>query len=533
MPNAACPNFREIKVRFIEIKKIILHYLDAGHDIMATEKEDWSFVGKTNKRDKRGNGGKCKHKTAAAGGSSASFSSSSSSSSSGKLNSHVAKARATYNTLNACTEEDTDEAAQILVQRVLAVANLLKNTAFWAGFCQVLQEKYGSNGNITPFSRPFEHLLVLGIGSFSTQHSSLLQMALACLLLQTLVEDEKEKEKETETEKEDEEREVGAVPASSAAMKEAPLQDKDSANDTSRYPYRGSTFDPVYSPLERRACIALGLMILPDLTGRYTLPIHTRAQQSVTIDSSKSSASAPASAAVSASSISVSISASTLPTLCFMPHCPYILYGNLLWSNWDAMREGNIVIIGNSFQTYALRAVTRIPVQVPVPVPVEPVKEGTEANIDTDKNMTMKSAPPVIPVDCLSLASFYTVEESLFKATYAKHSSSSLGVAHTDSSPAGQALAYMDSAFNDTCLLWFPAARGRLNKSATATATATASATASSVAVKVRESKSKSKEKNKNNHVNVTGAERGLELQLPVRPSEESVDMWNLLYGQY
>lgn len=35
------------------------------------------------------------------------------------------------------------------------------------------------------------------------------------------------------------------------------------------------------------------------------------------------------------------------PTIFFMPHCPYRLYVNLLWENWDNL--GEIIILGNRY----------------------------------------------------------------------------------------------------------------------------------------------------------------------------------------
>lgn len=40
-------------------------------------------------------------------------------------------------------------------------------------------------------------------------------------------------------------------------------------------------------------------------------------------------------------------------TLVYMPHCPYRLYCNVLWSLWG--RLSTVCLVGNSFQSYALR----------------------------------------------------------------------------------------------------------------------------------------------------------------------------------
>ncbi|KAK4264746.1 hypothetical protein QN277_025878 [Acacia crassicarpa] len=40
------------------------------------------------------------------------------------------------------------------------------------------------------------------------------------------------------------------------------------------------------------------------------------------------------------------------PTLFFMPHCPIMLYDNLLQENWKSSSLRNIVILGNSFDNY-------------------------------------------------------------------------------------------------------------------------------------------------------------------------------------
>jgi hypothetical protein len=46
-------------------------------------------------------------------------------------------------------------------------------------------------------------------------------------------------------------------------------------------------------------------------------------------------------------------------TFFYMPHCPYSLYNKILWSNWgDNLRQ--IVILGNSFQSYSLRRLVNV-----------------------------------------------------------------------------------------------------------------------------------------------------------------------------
>lgn len=41
-------------------------------------------------------------------------------------------------------------------------------------------------------------------------------------------------------------------------------------------------------------------------------------------------------------------------SVCFLPHCDLPLYNNLLWANWNLKQLSELVIIGNSFQSYEL-----------------------------------------------------------------------------------------------------------------------------------------------------------------------------------
>jgi len=40
------------------------------------------------------------------------------------------------------------------------------------------------------------------------------------------------------------------------------------------------------------------------------------------------------------------------PTLFFMPHCPLVLYENVLEANWTSVNLNKIIILGNSFNRY-------------------------------------------------------------------------------------------------------------------------------------------------------------------------------------
>ncbi|KAJ8327176.1 hypothetical protein QVD99_004972 [Batrachochytrium dendrobatidis] len=43
-------------------------------------------------------------------------------------------------------------------------------------------------------------------------------------------------------------------------------------------------------------------------------------------------------------------------TLFYMPHCPIMLYNNVIKSNWDTGQYTKLAIIGNSFETYDLNS---------------------------------------------------------------------------------------------------------------------------------------------------------------------------------
>lgn len=44
----------------------------------------------------------------------------------------------------------------------------------------------------------------------------------------------------------------------------------------------------------------------------------------------------------------------TVPTLYYLPHCPFALMHNLLWSNWNSESLANVFLISNSFEMLTL-----------------------------------------------------------------------------------------------------------------------------------------------------------------------------------
>lgn len=292
-----------------------------------------------------------------------------------KLDKQVAYARSSAMALREC-EDDTADAVDKLSQQIRDVAALLQETLLWKGFLGTLEGRYGT----APGTRPFAHMLVLGVGSFATQPCALLQLALAYLLLQTCITDNTDGETGAETA-------LGAEPSRGFGL---------GLRGANLSWHRASAYDPVFTTLEKRVCEALGLdTSIPNKKGKYKVP------------------------------------ATGLPTLCFMPHCPYSLCGSLLWENWEHLRQ--LVLIGNSISSYMLRSLPALP-----PVPEPPLAaEGRPQATDVI----------LIPADCIALAASAVTEVPLYKPAYGK--------TPPPRGTIGQVLIHVDRAFNDTCVLWF------------------------------------------------------------------------------
>jgi len=256
---------------------------------------------------------------------------------------------------------DTKDKVDKLSKQIRDIAALLQDTILWKDFMGALTERHGN--------RAFGHLVVLGVGAFSTQPCAMLQLALAFSLLQACV----------------------AVDTGIETVGSGVALD-DTSGAFSVDQWRACTFDPVYSAMETRVCEALGFCTnIPDKKGKYEIP------------------------------------AAGLPTLCFMPHCPYGLYGNLMWANWGHL--GQLVLIGNSMSSYMLRS-------LPAPAPAPPPSP-----------VILLDQAIVTPVDCIALIASAVNEVPLYRSAYSKGS--------TPRGPAGQALVHMEMAFNDTSVIWF------------------------------------------------------------------------------
>jgi hypothetical protein len=87
--------------------------------------------------------------------------------------------------------------------------------------------------------------------------------------------------------------------------------------------YSAYIFDPVMTPLDAELCSALGLAVMTE-ESVHLQPVSEHGR-----------------------------------TLFYMPHCPYLLYNLVLWTNWDPRHLLRLVILGNSFDSYNTRHLGR------------------------------------------------------------------------------------------------------------------------------------------------------------------------------
>jgi SRR1 len=139
-----------------------------------------------------------------------------------------------------------------------------------------------------------------------------------------------------------------------------------------------------------------------------------KALQITVLDKNEQGKRSVASAASSSSS-----SSSSNMTVFLMPHCPMRLYSNVLWSNWGA-NLSKMIVIGNSFISYNDRA--------------------------------FWTAAECGPDNCIRAVLPLCTEESI-----AFVNNKSTAKVHNTAVDERQ-LPHIESAFNDTACIWFPAA---------------------------------------------------------------------------
>ena len=262
-------------------------------------------------------------------------------------------AKKAFDALHEKTHVDVDDAnVNVLTQKVKDVAFAMKDTPFFNHFITVLRNNFDDSGS-SPCNNYFHELTILGIGNFSSHHnhSAMLQMCFAYLLQTEML--------------------IGIGMEITGTETETEIKEKD---DNIKEGYV-RIFDPVFSELEKRACELLGMTLVPNLSGHHP------------------------------------IGADSDRALFFMPHCPYALYSNLVWENWDCL--GKLVIIGNSFEGYCTRKIETM--------------EGKG--------------------DCIRLTAPLILETNILLPGSNKRSSNASAYNELDC---------IDTSFNDTCLMRFP-----------------------------------------------------------------------------
>mmetsp|Transcript_10196 Transcript_10196/g.16735 ORF Transcript_10196/g.16735 Transcript_10196/m.16735 type:complete len:402 (-) Transcript_10196:197-1402(-) len=105
-----------------------------------------------------------------------------------------------------------------------------------------------------------------------------------------------------------------------------------------------SIFDPYISEVDRKVYNSLGIVVMTEnLKGKHRLASSSTATSIACSNGSDNSAGLQ----------NQSFRDTGVSTLFFMPHCPYRLYCNLLWANWEHLDQ--LYIFGNSFNSYSFR----------------------------------------------------------------------------------------------------------------------------------------------------------------------------------
>jgi hypothetical protein len=200
--------------------------------------------------------------------------------------------------LDALKKDDVDDSKiEDVISKCFKSSLAIEKTSFFEGVIKELRL----------VSLQCETIISLGIGKICSSPSSLLQLAMVISIQKELSASEEILES------------FSAIAIDSSPSSASEVYNHDGniktavASIKSKYDFKVNIFDPLFSDKECEVCRSLGFMVSDaNLKGKHP-------------------------------------SLETM-TLFFMPHCPYRLYVNLLWANWDNLE--NVVILGNRyFQT--------------------------------------------------------------------------------------------------------------------------------------------------------------------------------------
>jgi len=221
-------------------------------------------------------------------------------------------------------EEYSEKKVRQLLKDALGIVRVFESSLFLKHIIDSIDNSSvdnssSSGSSITTTAPPvISHMVSLGIGKFSESRPALLQLSLAaCIgrfykLTQRNMDDTNDDGNSSINNNSNNNNEYNNN-----------NDNKQTATSTTTIS-RCEIFDPLFGRLERAVCASLGFSVCEsNRKGKHN--------------------------------VSNIVSSGSGRALFFMPHCPYRLYCNLLWSNWQQL--DCLVIIGNSFQNYYTRRV--------------------------------------------------------------------------------------------------------------------------------------------------------------------------------
>ena len=214
--------------------------------------------------------------------------------------------RALHECVSEGVSEEASEGVTELLLRLTDMREAVRTTDFFLATQRALRvalrtksgsgSSSGSGADQQQQQQCFSRAVLLGLGCFSAPRctASLLQLALALELLA--------------------DSELFHPPASAESQSQSRSSDSPCSLPT-------VIFDPVMTARDSELCEALGLTVATQESDAIHL-------QPVRED---------------------------IRTFFYMPHCPYVLYNHIIWTNWQVPQLTSFVILGNSFDSYNMR----------------------------------------------------------------------------------------------------------------------------------------------------------------------------------